>query len=127
MAPPIKTTANDLDVLFAYLKTQVGWVPLGKVRKTIEPKHADNRKIEACRYLGLIERDGTNVRLSDRGRTYASGDESAKAGAIREALKSVPLYFQTMEWIHHTQKAEPTRTDVGNYWHDKLPDQLDGA
>lgn len=127
MPPPIKTTIEDIDTLFAYLSTQVGWVPLEKVRKTIDSKFADNRKIEACRYLGLIERDGSNVKLSDSGRSYAAGDEPQKADVMRAALRGVPLYFQTIEWIHHGKRAEPTRTEVGNYWHDNQSDLLDGA
>ncbi len=126
-APPIKTTIEDIDALFAYLKGQVGWVPLDKVRKTIDSKYADNRKLEACRYLGLLDRDGTNVRLSEQGRMYADGDDAARAEVLRAALKRAPLYFQTLEWIHHGKRDEPTKTDVGNYWHDKQQDQLDGA
>lgn len=110
MAPPIKTTAKDIDVLFGYLKTQVGWVPLDKVRKTIESKYADNRKLEAARYLGLLERDGTNIRLSVAGQKYAGGDESAKVEIMRAAIRQVPLYNQTVEWIYHTKQPEPTRT-----------------
>ncbi len=127
MAPPIKTTIEDIDALFAYLKGQIGWVPLDKVRKTIDSKYADNRKLEACRFLGLLERDGTNVKLSDQGRLYADGDPVVQVSVMQGAVRSVPLYFQTLEWIHHGKRAEPTRTEVGNYWHDKHQDLLDGA
>ena len=127
MAPPIKTTISDIDALFNFLKGQVGWVPLDRVRKTIDSKLSDNRKLEACRYLGLIERDGTNIKLSESGQAYANGDDATRTGVMLAALKGVPLYFQTVEWIHHNKKIEPTKTDVGNYWHDKLQSELDGA
>jgi hypothetical protein len=127
MAPPIKTTISDIDALFNFLKGQVGWVPLERVRKTIDSKLSDNRKLEACRYLGLIERDGTNIKLSESGQAYANGDDAARAGVMLAALKGVPLYWQTVEWLHHNKKIEPTKTDVGNYWHDKLQGELDGA
>jgi hypothetical protein len=127
MTPPIKTTMSDIDGLFSFLKGQVGWVPLDRVRKTIDSKLSDNRKLEASRYLGLIERDGANVRLSEAGRAYANGDEAARTEVMLAALKGVPLYFQTIVWIHHNNKTEPTKTDVGNYWHDKLQGELDGA
>jgi hypothetical protein len=127
MAPPIKTTVDDIDALFAYLKTQVGWVPLEKVRKTIDGKYADLRKIGACAYLGLVERDGGNVKLSESGHRYANGDEAVRAQVLRDAIRQVPLYFQTVEWIYHGKRDEPNRNDVGNYWHDKQQDQLDGA
>jgi hypothetical protein len=127
MAPPIKTTISDIDALFNFLRGQVGWVPLDRVRRTIDSKLSDNRKLEACRYLGLIERDGTNIKLSESGQAYANGDDKARAEVMLAALKGVSLYFQTIEWIHHNNKAEPTKTDVGNYWHDKLQNELDGA
>ncbi|TCO47856.1 hypothetical protein EV646_105414 [Kribbella antiqua] len=127
MAPPIKTTISDIDKLFNYLKGQVGWVPLDRVRSTIDSKLSDNRKLEACRYLGLIDRDGTNIKLSDSGRAYAGGDDAERAAVMLAALRSVPLYSQTVDWIHYNHKAEPTKTDVGNYWHDKLQSELDGA
>jgi hypothetical protein len=127
MAPPIKTTISDIDGLFNFLKGQIGWVPLDRVRKTIDSKLSDNRKLEACRYLGLIERDGTNIKLSGSGRAYAEGDNTARTEVMLAALKGVPLYFQTIEWIHHNNKTEPTKTDIGNYWHDKLQSELDGA
>jgi hypothetical protein len=127
MAPPIKTTINDIDTLFNFLKGQVGWVPLDRVRKTIDSKLSDNRKLEASRYLGLVERDGTNIKLSESGYAYANGDDATRTTVMLTALKGVPLYFQTIEWIHHNKKIEPTKTDVGNYWHDKLQSELDGA
>jgi hypothetical protein len=127
VAPPIKTTIGDIDALFNFLKGQVGWVPLDRVRKTIDSKLSDNRKLEACRYLGLIERDGTNIKLSESGHAYANGDDAEQTAVMLAALKGVPLYSQTIEWIHHNKKTEPTKTDVGNYWHDKLQSELDGA
>jgi len=87
MAPPIKTTISDIDGLFNFLKGQVGWVPLDRVRKTIDSKLSDNRKLEACRYLGLIERDGANIRLSGSGRAYANGDDAARTEVMLAALK----------------------------------------
>jgi hypothetical protein len=127
MSPPIKTTIEDIDALFGYLKGQVGWVPIDKIRRTIDSKYSDNRKLDACKYLGLIERDGTNVKLSDSGHKYARGDEATRAEMMRAAIRQTLLYFQTLEWIHHGKRNEPNKTDVGNYWHDNQQDELDGA
>ncbi len=127
MAPPIKTTIEDIDALSAYLKGQIGWVPIEKVRKTIDSKLVDARKLEALRYLGLLERDGTNLKLTQAGQDSSRADEAARHEVLRGALKAVPLYNDTLEWIHHGKRAEPTKTDVGNYWNDHQQDQLDGA
>lgn len=125
---PIKTTIEDIDSLSAYLKTQVGWVPLDRVKKTIEGKLADNRKLEAQKRLGLLDRDGTNLKLSDRGRKYATTDDAAtKEQILQDALRSVQLYKDTIEWLHYSKVSDPTKTELGVYWHDKHADQLEGA
>jgi hypothetical protein len=119
---------EDIDALGAYLKGQVGWVPLDRVKKTIDSKYADNRKLEAHRRLGLLDRDGSNIKLSERGRAYAtSTDPQERAQIMGTALREVSLYADTVEWLHHSNVENPTKTVVGNYWHDKHPEQLEGA
>jgi hypothetical protein len=46
---------------------------------------------------------------------------------MQEALREIPLYSETIEWIHHSKIEDPSRSSVGNYWHDKHQDQLEGA
>ena len=83
MQPPIKTTLDDINALGAYLRNKVGWSDTDDVKKRIPPKHADNRKIEAMRYIGLLERDGSNIKLSDAGRKYASAtDVFVRSGSM---------------------------------------------
>lgn len=128
MVLPIKTTLDDFDALTGYLKTQVGWVPLAKIRKTIESKYADNRKLEAARVVGLLDRDGDNVRLTPAGREYATTDDGdVRRRILGAGLRSVELYNSTIEWFHYSKKSDPTKTDVGNYWHDKHEALLEGA
>lgn len=124
---PIKTLIEDIDVLASYLNGQVGWVPLEEAKKAIENKFVDNRKLEAARRIGLLDRDGVNVRLTDDGRSFATGDPEQRATMMRKAIRSIPLYAETVEWMHHSKIADPTKTVVGNYWHDKHQDQLEGA
>ncbi|MBN3510124.1 hypothetical protein JYB55_14870 [Mycolicibacterium septicum] len=128
MALPLKTTIDDFDALAGYLKTQVGWTDISKVKGTIDRKHADNRKLEAGKYIHFLDRDGNNIRLGDLGRQYATArDETAKAEAMLDMLLSAELYAATVHWMHFSNKAEPTRTEVGNYWHDHHSAKLDGA
>ncbi len=123
----MKTTELDLDKVAAYLKNQVGWVALDKIRKAIPPKHADVRKIEAMRHIGLLERDGENVKLSADGREYAAGDETKRAGIIRHRLRVDALYNATLEWMHFNNKVEVNKSDVANYWHDNHQAEIGGA
>jgi len=124
---PMKTTEVDLDKLSGYLRTQVGWVSLDQIRKAIPAKHAHNLKVEAMRHLGLLERDGENVKLSDAGREYAAGDTTVRAKIMRDRLRVDRLYWATLEWLHYNEKTAVTKNDVANYWHDKHPDEIGGA
>lgn len=125
--PPIKTTVEDIDKLTTYLRSQVGWTDLDKVRKTIPSKHADNRKVEALRYLKLLDRDGANIKLTDSGRRYANGDAADKAEVLRQALAAVPLYRSTLDWLHYQTMDDIAKPDLANYWHDSHASEIGGA
>jgi hypothetical protein len=129
MALPTKTTAEDLEMVLGYLRTQVGWISIKKMSSSIPEKHAHAFKLEAMRYLGLIERnESAEVKLSDTGRTYAEAkNPTQKAEVIAGRLKTVPLFEATLAWIHYNQKEAPTKTDVANYWHDKHASATGGA
>jgi hypothetical protein len=124
---PIKTTFADIDAVLAYVRNQVGWVAISQVKSVIDPTHADNRKIEAMKYLGLIERDGNNIKLTPLGRDYATADLSAKQAILRQLLEKIPLYNSTVQWMHHNKKTAPSKTEVANYWHDHHTGLLSGA
>ncbi len=124
---PLKTTAEDIDALGEYLKSQVGWTPIDKVKKALPQQYSDNRKLEAMRHIGLLERDGGNIKLSDVGRAYAQGDDATRASLMRARLRQDSLYAATMEWIHYHKRESVTKTDVANYWHDHHQADLQGA
>jgi hypothetical protein len=123
----MKTTETDLEKISNYLKSQVGWVELAKMRKAIPAKHTNNMKIEAMRHLGLLERDGENVKLTPDGREYAGGDATKRAEIMRKRLRADPLYLATLEWLHFNDKNTVTKTDLANYWHDNHASDLNGA
>jgi hypothetical protein len=126
--PPTKTTAQDIEVVAAFLKGQLGWTTLDSLRKRLPTKHTGSRKIEAMRYLGLLERDGENVKLTDAGRAYADGTEPQRTQVMAERLRSIPLYHETIQWLHYTfKKDEASKTDVGHHWHDKLSEESGGV
>jgi hypothetical protein len=57
----------------------------------------------------------------------ASADATKRVAVMRDALRESPLYGETVEWLHHSKVENPTKTVLGNYWHDKHQDQLEGA
>jgi hypothetical protein len=125
---PIKTTFDDIDKLLAFLRPSFGWVSLTKVKANLDSKTSDNRKLEAARWIGLIKRDGQNVEITDEGRAYASTQDPAeKARIMAGLLAAAPLYAETVEWMYHANKSEPTKTDVGDQWYKHYGDLLEGA
>lgn len=123
----MKTTEVDLDKVSSYLKSQVGWVSLDKIRKAIPAKHANAMKIEAMRHLGLLDRDGDNVKLTTDGRDYAGGDAAKRAEIMRKCLRADLLFSATLDWMHFNDKTSATKTDVANYWHDNHAADIGGA
>jgi hypothetical protein len=123
----MKTTATDLEKVSAYLKNQVGWVEIDKIKKAIPPKHIHGFKVEAMKYIGLLERDGENVKLTAEGRNYAAGDASQRARVMQGQLRSIPLFNATLEWMHFNDKIDVSKTDIANYWHDQHPIETSGA
>ena len=127
MTLPIKTTFEDVDALTKYLRSQVGWVEIDKAKTAIPAKHLDNRKLDAMKFIGLLDRDGPNIKLSSSGQAYADGDEAARSQVLQRSLRSVPLYLETLEWLHHSSKGDQTKTQIANYWHDSHFGKLDST
>lgn len=127
MALPIKTTEEDILVLADYLDHRVGFTPLAQIRSTVEARHADSRKIEAMRFIGLLERDDENVKLTDEGHAFARATGEKREQIIAAQLKAIPLYQRTLEWMHFQHELEADKTQVAQFWHDKQGSLLDGS
>lgn len=123
----MKTTEVDLEKVSQYLKNQIGWVQLDQIGKAIPAKHVNGMKVDAMKHIGLIERDGGNVKLTTDGREYAGGDAAKRAEIMRRRLRTVPLFHATLEWMHWQNKTLVTKTDVAIYWHDNHPAEIGGA
>jgi hypothetical protein len=127
MPLPIKTTEEDLGVLADYLDKKVRFVPLAQLRTTVKAPHGDNRKIEAMRFIGLLERKDDDVKLTDDGHAFARTTGQRREEIVAARLKSIPLFEQTLEWMHFQKQHEPTKTQVAQFWSDKHGDKVDGA
>jgi hypothetical protein len=116
---PIKTSVEDMRKLLGYMSKQIGWVEQSKVEKALGA--IDDRKVSAMVALGLVQRDGSNLKLPQRGQAFASGDE---AGALKDAVREMELYRATIEWMHYQGKSEVTATEIGQYWEASHSDTL---
>lgn len=118
---PVYTSVEDMRKLLGYMAKQIGWVEQSKLEKALGA--TDDRKVNAMVALGLVQRDGSNLKLAQRGQAFASGDE---AGALKEAVREVELYRHTVEWVHYQpqSKSEVTATEIGQYWEASHQDTL---
>lgn len=117
---PIKTSIEDVQKLVGYLGKQIGWTDLPKLEKALGKQ--DDRKIAAMVEFGVILRDGSNLRIAERGQLF---NREPKA-ALLEVLRSVELYQATLEWAHYNKKAELTTAEVGQYWETSHKDTIGG-
>jgi hypothetical protein len=117
---PIRASVEDIQKLLSYLGKQIGWVDQSTMQKALGS--IDDRKISAVVEFGLILRDGTNLRMTERGKLFNSDAQAA----LRETLAGVDLYKATLEWVHYGSKSEATAAEVGQYWEASHQDTLGG-
>lgn len=117
---PVKTSIEDLQKLLSYLGRQVGWTDAAKAEKALGA--IDDRKVAASVEFGLVSRDGSNLRITERGQRFNSDPD----GALREVLLKVELYRATLEWVHYGNRSEVTAAEVGQYWDSSHQDTTGG-
>lgn len=119
---PLKTSIEDMQKLVGYLSKQVGWIEASKVEKALGGTATDDRKISAVLALGLVQRDGSNLKITPRGQAF----QADQASALREALHEFELYRSTVEWLRYKGKAKATAIEIGQYWEASHSDTLGG-
>jgi len=87
MPLPIKTTAEDIEVVTTYLKNKVGWVPISTIKTAIATKYVDARKLDAMQFLSLIEKKDQTIKLSDSGRRFADGATPQRRSGLATAIR----------------------------------------
>lgn len=110
---PINTRIEDIESVLAFMSRQVGWIAVDKAKKSLGAKLLDDRKIAAMAYLGLIDRDGNNLKATAAGMRFNGGE---RVETLREGLLQTELYRSTVEWLHFGAKTEVTAVEVGQYW-----------
>jgi hypothetical protein len=122
---PSQTTEENLTKMINYLSNKPGFVNKRDMQKAIE-KHGDNRKIESLIYIGLIDKEGEEIKLSDAGRDYERSNEERRRLILFRQLYRVPLFYHTLEWIKNYPITNPTTIDVASYWNDNYSEYLEG-
>ena len=77
--------------------------------------------VNAALFVGLIDDNNGMVVLTERGRTFSSAEgDDEKSSVLWRATKKIPIYDQTLEFLHHGQHEKPTRVQIGAYWNESF-------
>ena len=117
MNVPMRTTVADVEAMCGYLTTKPTGATLAEARAVLDSKILDGRKLSAFKSWGLIEDDGTKMRITERGRVVSKDKGARRAGALRDAVASVRPYAAVIERAVHRGEATVTATDVAAHWH----------
>lgn len=115
---PLNTKVEDIQKLLGYLGKQIGWVEQARAEKALGA--LDDRKVGAMVEFGLLHRDGSNLRPSERGQLFNTDPRTA----LREVLTNVELYRATLEWVHYGARTEATVAEIGQYWESNHVDTI---
>jgi len=123
---PTQTTAEHIDKILNLLGSKPGWVDSTTIKTNLGAA-GDSRKLNALHYVGVIERDGTNAKLSEAGREIARASDQKREDLFAARLGETPIYFNTLDWIYWQEMEGPTKVDVASHWIDTKAEGTEGA
>jgi len=121
MALPIRTTMDDVNEVCEYLaKKPTGATP-AEMKKILNPKRVDGRKISALKFWGVIEETkGGKLKLATGARDCAKPKTEAMKTALARIIRRIKPYNAIIEKAHHRKEAAISATDAAAYWHDNF-------
>ena len=126
MSLPCVTRPEDVKAIVKYLSTKPSGATLKDVKAVMGPKIIDFRKIAAFQTFGVINREGSQIRLtSDVGRNLARvSTEEEFSWILLEQVARIPAYRGCLEWAYHQGLSELPASEVGAHWHDNYREEL---
>src|SRR4051812_49417353 len=110
MALPVKTTADDVRAVVKYLKTKPTGATVSEA-KAVAKRTVDGRKLAAYVTWGLITREESRLKLTDRGWRLARHPEHEQE-VFREIVDVMRPYRSVIEWAYHQEMATLNSNDV---------------
>lgn len=118
MSLPIRTTLDDIIVVCKYLTTKPTGATLAESKAVLDRKRLDGRKLGAMRYWGLIEDNGSKLKVTERGRRLVKESGALRSEVLREVIRDVPPYFAVVERVAHGEEESVSTTDVAALWYE---------
>jgi predicted nucleotide-binding protein len=116
MSLPLKTSADDVRAIVKYLKTKPTGATVAQV-KSISKQIADGRKISAYVTWGIVLREDSKLKLSERGLRLARQPDK-ESEIFREIISGKTPYRSAIEWAFHQDLEKLDTNDVAAHWHE---------
>lgn len=124
MSLPMFTDLSDIDLVTEILSTKIKEVTEDEAKKLNKKAFTENN-LKTYEFLGLVEISTIGIRLTDSGREYSNSDnERKKNDVLKLNIKKINIYDTTLEYMHHNQKMNPTKTEIGSYWNENFTDKV---
>ncbi len=124
MTLPIKTVAEDVNKVCAFLAKKPTGASVKEAKAVLDPKHLDPRKVAALKTWGFIEEVGEKLKLTAAGRAYSRGAKAEQQKLLRGVIRSCAPYNAVVERGAHRGEESISSTDVAAHWHEHFEDAV---
>ena len=120
-------TVDDIVAITTQLSRRGTGADLETLRKTLNSKLLDKRRLKAYADWGFIERTDKNIEATSLGRNFARASETERCDFVLRILRHDTTYFNTLEYIYNSVDDERSLSDIGSYWRQHFTDQASGS
>lgn len=120
-------TVADIVAITTQLSRRSTGADLETLRKTLDSKLLDKRRLKAYVDWGFIERTDGNIETTSLGRDFARASETERCDSVLRILRHDTTYFSTLEYIFNMVVDERSLSDIGAYWRQHFTDQVSGS
>ncbi len=117
MALPIRTVLEDIDAVCGYLVKKPTGATAGEMRKVLDAKHLDGRKLTALKFWGFIDESNGRMKVSQAGRDAIGGANSRSKTLLNVITRTAP-YSAIIERAAYRKEDSIAAPDVAAHWHE---------
>jgi hypothetical protein len=125
MSLPLKTTSDDVRAIVKYLKTKPTGATIDEA-KTVSRRLLDGRKVAAYVSWGIIVREDSKLKLTNRGERLAQNLDR-EAEVFREIVGSKPPYRSILERAFHQEMSSIDANAAAAHWQEHHSDAVGEA
>jgi predicted nucleotide-binding protein len=116
MALPIRTVLEDINVVCGYLAKKPTGASLSEMRKVLDAKYIDGRKLSALKFWSLIDENDGRMKVTQDGRDVI-GTDILRSKTLLKVISRIEPYMAVVERAAHRTEDKITAPDVAAHWH----------